>query len=198
MCIYSLILQRFDLYSVILFCCFYGGNRGKPTGKIHFSRLRVRSASLAGLRMRIRYQNNGGSNISKRDNSELWRDCFRNCAPVSLGEQRILMKFLSIDSCENYVVTRGVQRFEYIGFGKVIWCQQNVSTQKARVPRTYVWCVAENKDVPDRKYWHTSGTYKYANYRTLLSYVESENIWTRRSRSFLIDVNCEPFKLYKW
>jgi hypothetical protein len=53
MCIYSLILQRFDLYSVILFCCFYGGNRGKPTGKIHFSRLRVRSASLAGLRMRI-------------------------------------------------------------------------------------------------------------------------------------------------
>ena len=53
MCIYSLILQRFDLYSVILFCCFYGGNRGKPTGKIHFSRLRVRSASLADLRMRF-------------------------------------------------------------------------------------------------------------------------------------------------
>jgi hypothetical protein len=26
-----IILQRFDLYSVILFCCFYGGNRGKPT-----------------------------------------------------------------------------------------------------------------------------------------------------------------------
>jgi hypothetical protein len=39
-------ITRFDLYSVILFCsrfcCFYGGNRGKPTGKIHFSRLRVR------------------------------------------------------------------------------------------------------------------------------------------------------------
>ena len=52
---------RFDLYSVILFCCFYWGNRGKPTGKIHFSRLRVRSASLAYLRMRICYQNNGGS-----------------------------------------------------------------------------------------------------------------------------------------
>ena len=85
MCIYSLILQRFDLYSVILFCCFYGGNRGKPTGKIHFSRLRVRSASLANLRMRICYQNNGGSNISKRENSELWRDYFRNCAPVSLA-----------------------------------------------------------------------------------------------------------------
>jgi hypothetical protein len=75
-----IILQRFDLYSVILFCCFYGGNRGKPTGK-----------SLADLRMRICYQNNGGSNISKRENSELWRDYFRNCAPVSLGEQRILI-----------------------------------------------------------------------------------------------------------
>jgi hypothetical protein len=81
---------RFDLYSVILFCCFYRGNRGKLTGKIHFSRLRVRSASLADMRMRICYQNNGGLNISKRENSELWRDYFPNCAPVSLGEQRIL------------------------------------------------------------------------------------------------------------
>jgi hypothetical protein len=66
--------------------------RGKPTGKIHFSCLRVRSASVADLRMRICYQNNGGSNISKRENSELWRDYFRNCASVSLGEQRILIK----------------------------------------------------------------------------------------------------------
>jgi hypothetical protein len=85
-------ITRFDLYSVILYCCFSGGNRGKPTGKIHFSRLRVRSASLADLRMRICYQSNGGSNISKRENSELYRDYFRNCAPVSLGEQRILIK----------------------------------------------------------------------------------------------------------
>jgi hypothetical protein len=87
-----IILQRFDLYSVILFCCFHGGNRGKPTGKIHFSRLRVRSASLADLRMHICYQNNGGSNISERENSEHWRDYFRNWSPVSLGEQRILIK----------------------------------------------------------------------------------------------------------
>jgi hypothetical protein len=57
-------ITRFDLYSVILFCCFYGGNREKPTGKIHFSCLRVRSASLAETRMRICYQNNGGWNIS--------------------------------------------------------------------------------------------------------------------------------------
>jgi hypothetical protein len=37
-CVYYLFVNitKFDLYSVILFCCFYGGNRGKPTGKIHF------------------------------------------------------------------------------------------------------------------------------------------------------------------
>ena len=65
MCVYLFVnITRFDLYSVILFC-FYGRNRGKPTGKIHFSRLRVRSASLADLRMRICYQNNGGSNITR-------------------------------------------------------------------------------------------------------------------------------------
>ena len=82
----------FDLHSVILFCCFYGGNRGKPIGKIHFSNLRVRSASLADTRMRSCYQNNGGSNISKREISKLWRDFFPNCALVSPGEQRILIK----------------------------------------------------------------------------------------------------------
>ena len=85
-------ITMFDLYSMILFCCFYGRNRGKPTGKIYFSFLRVRCASLADLRMRICYHNNGGSNISKRENSEFWKDYFRNCAPVSLGEQQILIK----------------------------------------------------------------------------------------------------------
>jgi hypothetical protein len=46
---------------------------------------------------------------------------------------------------------------EYIAIGleKVMWYQQKVSTQIARVPRTYTWHVAENKEV-------TSG-----NYRTL-------------------------------
>jgi hypothetical protein len=58
----------------------------------HFSCLRVRSASLANMRMRICYQNNGGSNISKGENIKLWRNIFPNCAPVSLGEQRILIK----------------------------------------------------------------------------------------------------------
>jgi hypothetical protein len=54
--------------------------------------VRVRSASLAELRMRICYKNNGGSNISKRENIKLWRDFSPNCAPVSHGEQRILIK----------------------------------------------------------------------------------------------------------
>jgi hypothetical protein len=54
--------------------------------------VRVRIASLAELRMRICYQNNGGLNISKRENIKLWRDFSPNCAPVSLGEQRILIK----------------------------------------------------------------------------------------------------------
>ena len=36
MCVYLFVnITRFDLYSVILFCCFYGGNRGKPTGKTY-------------------------------------------------------------------------------------------------------------------------------------------------------------------
>ena len=60
--------------------------------RIYFYSLRVRSASLAELRMRICYQNNGGSSISKRENIKLWRDFSPNCAPVSLGEQRILIK----------------------------------------------------------------------------------------------------------
>jgi hypothetical protein len=36
--------------------------------------VRVRSASLAELRMRTCHQNNGGSNISKRENIKHWRD----------------------------------------------------------------------------------------------------------------------------
>ena len=61
------------------------GRGGEPTGKIHFCYLRVRSGSLADVRMRICHQNNGGIN-------KLWREFFPNCAPVSLGEQRILIK----------------------------------------------------------------------------------------------------------
>ena len=75
----------FDLHSVILFC-FLWGNRGKPIGKIHFHYLRVRSASLTDVRVRISNKNNGGLNISKREDSKLWRAVFPNCAPVLLGE----------------------------------------------------------------------------------------------------------------
>ena len=76
-------------HSILL---FLRGNRGKPIGKIHFHYLRVRSASLTDVRVRISDKNNGGLNISKRENSKLWRAVFPNCAPVSLGEQRILVK----------------------------------------------------------------------------------------------------------
>jgi hypothetical protein len=110
MCVYLFVnITRFDLYSVILFCCFYVGNRGKPTGRIHFSRLR--SASLADLCMRICYQNNGGSNISKRENSKFIGIIFAIVHLFRLGSNRFWQsKFLSIDSCENYVVPRGVQQ----------------------------------------------------------------------------------------
>ena len=91
-CVYSFVNNTwFDLHSVILFCCFYGKIGGKPIGKIHLHYLRVRSASLTDLRVRISNKNNGGLNISKRENSKLWRAVFPNCAPVSLGEQRILV-----------------------------------------------------------------------------------------------------------
>ena len=65
---------------------------GNLTVRIYFYSLRVRSASLAELRMRICYQNNGGSSISKRENIKLWRDFSPNCATVSLGEQQNLIK----------------------------------------------------------------------------------------------------------
>ena len=71
---------------------FLRGNREKPIGKIHSHYLRVRSASLTDVRVRISNKNNGGLNISKRENSKLWRAVFPNCAPVSLGEQRMLVK----------------------------------------------------------------------------------------------------------
>ena len=54
--------------------------------------VRVRSGSLADVRMRICHQNNGGSNISKREINKLWREFFPKWAPVSLGEQWILTK----------------------------------------------------------------------------------------------------------
>ena len=89
-CVYSFVNNTwFDLRSVILFCCFYGEILGKPIGKIHFHYLRVRSASLTDVRVRIRNKTNGGLNISKR---EICRAVFPNCAPVSFGEQRIRVK----------------------------------------------------------------------------------------------------------
>ncbi len=82
----------FDLYSVICFSCFYWENPSKTHRENPFLLLRVRNRSFVALRMRICYQNNGGSNISKHENVKLWSDLFRNCAPASLGGQRIRIK----------------------------------------------------------------------------------------------------------
>ena len=82
-------ITRFDLYSVI-FLSFLRVKSGKTHRENPFLRLRVRVWLTC--KPKLADQNNGGSNISKRENSELWRDYFRNCAPVSLGEQRILIK----------------------------------------------------------------------------------------------------------
>ena len=68
------------------------GKSGKTHRENPFYYLRVRSASLSDVRVRISNKNNGGLNISKRENSKLWRAVFPNCAPVSLGKQRILVK----------------------------------------------------------------------------------------------------------
>ena len=58
------------------------------SGKTH--RENIFSLSLSDVR--ISNKTNGGLNISKRENSKLWTAVFPNCAPVSLGEQRILVK----------------------------------------------------------------------------------------------------------
>jgi hypothetical protein len=63
--------------------------------------VRVRSASLAKLRMRICYQNNG----------EYFGFFSQLCTCFAWGATYSdKVSFLSIYSCENYVVTRGVQR----------------------------------------------------------------------------------------
>jgi hypothetical protein len=46
-----------------------------------------------------------------------------------------------------YQLNYGVK---YLELGKGMWYQQKVITQIARVPRTYMVYLAENKEVPDR------------------------------------------------
>ena len=75
-------ITNFGLYSVSFNCGFDIVNGGKT----HWEN------PLPDVRMRICHQNNGGSNISKREINKLWREFFPNCAPVSLGEQRILIE----------------------------------------------------------------------------------------------------------
>ena len=85
-------ITNFELYSGSFICGFDIVNRGKTHRKNPFFYLHVRSGSLADVPMRICHQNNGGSNISKRKINKLWREFFPICPPVSLGEQRILIK----------------------------------------------------------------------------------------------------------
>ena len=54
--------------------------------------VRVRSDSLADMRLRIRNKTMAVRIFRSGENSKLWRAIFPNCAPVSLGEQRILVK----------------------------------------------------------------------------------------------------------
>ena len=54
--------------------------------------VRVRRNSLADMRLRIRNKTMAVRIFRIGENSELWRAIFPNCAPVSLGEQRILVK----------------------------------------------------------------------------------------------------------
>ena len=68
--------------------------------------VRVRSDSLADMGLRIRNKTMAVRIFRSGENSELWRAIFPNCAPVSLGELRILV---SIYSCKSYLVPRGVQ-----------------------------------------------------------------------------------------
>ena len=91
MCIRSLITHGL-IFILLFYFVVFTGKSGKTHRENHFHYLRVRSASLTDVRVRISNKNNGGLNISKRENSKLWRAVFPNCAPVSLGEQRILVK----------------------------------------------------------------------------------------------------------
>lgn len=54
------------------------------------------SANLIFWRMRICYQNNGGSSISKGKNSKLRRNFFLNFAPVLFWKQLILTEYVFI------------------------------------------------------------------------------------------------------
>ena len=54
--------------------------------------VRVRSDSLADMHLRIRNKTMAVQIFRSRENSELWKAIFPNCAPVLLGEQRILVK----------------------------------------------------------------------------------------------------------
>ena len=71
---------------------FNKGNRGKHAEEIYFCYLRVRSASLDEISMRVCDKQNGGWNISKRENIKLLGQFSPIIATVLPWEQRILIK----------------------------------------------------------------------------------------------------------
>ena len=88
--------------------CRIGENRRIPKVEIH---VRVRSVSFGDVRMRILNDNNGSLKIqsAKIANFEgLYLPIVHLFPPGSNGF--LFSRFLSIDSCKNYVVPRGVQR----------------------------------------------------------------------------------------
>ena len=70
MCIRSLIIDGL-IFILLIYFVVFTGKSGKTFGKTHrkkyFHYLRVRSASLTNVRVRISNKNNGGLNISKRE-----------------------------------------------------------------------------------------------------------------------------------
>jgi hypothetical protein len=70
----------------------------------------------------------------------------KNSTPAFVSAISPIMFYAETSQTVIYQLNYGIK---YLELGKVMWCQEKVSTQIARVPRTYVY-LAENKEVPDR------------------------------------------------
>ena len=107
-CVYYLFVNitRFDLYSVTLFCCFYGEIGENPQGKSIFPvcvcAVRVwLTCVFATKTMAVRIFQSGKT---------LGEYFSQLCTCFAWGATDSDKVSFSIDSCENYVVPRGVQQ----------------------------------------------------------------------------------------
>ena len=73
-------------------CGFDIVNGGKTNKENPF----LLSAVGVDVRMRICHQDNGGSNISKREINKLWRECFPNCFAWGAADSNKVSFYLSI------------------------------------------------------------------------------------------------------